>query len=340
MSESFWQKILNIFLSVAKENVEIQEPKIDILPEKKIDILPEEKIDILQPKEPIMLTVKKGDGITNKASEAVQAVIRAQAILGIGADGKFGSGTETAVKAFQKKNNLPESGIVDDATWKALFTHEKYKSSLISTFNFDFSRDKLAIFLVNKEASLWYDALVEVLPKFRIYTRERVCAFLAQCSHESNNFSSIQENLNYSKDALLKIFKKYFPDEATAEAYARKPEKIANRVYGGRMGNGPESSGDGWKFRGRGLIQLTGKNNYTNCSIDVFGDNRLLDNPDLLSSKEGAIQSACWYWKINNLNENADSEDMVLLTKKINGGTHGLDDRISRYEKAKKIFDV
>lgn len=173
-----------------------------------------------------------------------------------------------------------------------------------------------------------------VIEKFQINTPLRLCHFLAQCAHESGNFKAVNENLNYGPVALLKTFKKYFPDAAKAEAYARKPEKIANLVYGNRMGNGPESSGEGWKYRGRGYIQLTGKVNYQ--SFDKVVDENVTENPDLVATKYPLL-SAAWFWNSRALNTLADKgstdADVTAITKKVNGGTHGLDDRIAKFKK-------
>lgn len=182
----------------------------------------------------------------------------------------------------------------------------------------------------------YIDALNTVLPENGIDTPLRVSHFLAQVIHESSHFKTNVENLNYSASALQSVFKKYFPNEIIANEYARKPEKIANRVYANRMGNGDEASGDGWKYRGRGLIQLTGKNNYTSCKTDMKID--IVKNPDLLLVPEYALKSACWFWNKNNLNQYADKDDIITITKRINGGTNGLDDRKSILSKAKKIL--
>lgn len=179
------------------------------------------------------------------------------------------------------------------------------------------------------------EKLNEILPRYDINTKDRVCAFLAQCGHESGNFSLTVENLNYSAEGLLKIFGKYFTKE-TAPQYARKPEKIANRVYANRMGNGDEASGDGWKFRGRGYIQLTGKDNYITCGNSIGTD--LLESPEYLTSVEGAVVSACWFWDKNNLNPIADRCEMKTLTKRINGGFNGLDHRMELYQKAQAVL--
>jgi putative chitinase len=160
-------------------------------------------------------------------------------------------------------------------------------------------------------------------------TKPRVAAFLAQLGHESAQFKAVKENLNYSAPALVKVFPKYFPDDATAIMYARQPEKIANRVYANRMGNGTEASGEGWKYRGRGYIQCTGKNNYTACGKYLGWD--LVNHPELLELADGAVKSAVWYWTSNNLNRFCDVGDMKGLTKAINGGYIGLEDRIAHY---------
>jgi len=176
------------------------------------------------------------------------------------------------------------------------------------------------------EAAEIVGALAKVLPAFQINTDKRLAHFLAQVGHESGNFKFKAENLNYSADGLLKIFGKYFTPQLAA-AYARQPQKIANRVYANRMGNGSEVSGDGWKFKGRGYIQLTGKDNYSKFSTEVFKDLRLLEDPSYLETVEGALQSACWYWNSRKLNQYADLNDIKTITKLINGGYIGLDHR-------------
>jgi len=172
-----------------------------------------------------------------------------------------------------------------------------------------------------------------VMESFGVNTPLRLAHFLAQCGHESGEFRLTQENLNYSAKGLMGIFKKYFPTQALADAYARKPEKIANRVYGNRMGNGPETSGEGFKFRGRGYIQLTGKQNYT--AFDAAVPDDILANPDLVSTKH-ALASAAWFWKKNGLNLIADTgsstEVVTKITKRVNGGTIGLADRIKHFK--------
>lgn len=158
---------------------------------------------------------------------------------------------------------------------------------------------------------------------------KRVAAFLAQTAHESGGFTAIKENLNYSKDGLRKIFGKYFPTDELAQQYARQPEKIANRVYANRMGNGPEESGDGYRFCGRGLIQLTGRQNYTKLAADLGIS--VEETAQYLETPNGAVSSAGWFWDNNNLNQYCDRDDFVTLTKRINGGTIGLADRQHHY---------
>jgi putative chitinase len=184
----------------------------------------------------------------------------------------------------------------------------------------------------------WYNNLLNIVPEYDIDTPKRVAAFMAQCGHESGGFTVMQENLNYSAKGLRGIFGKYFPNDDIAKQYERKPEKIANRVYGNRMGNGPEESGEGWYFRGRGIVQITGKNNYTKCSQSLFESNVLVENPDLLLETEYAIHSACWFWSAARLNELADVGDIKTMTKRINGGFIGLEDRIHHYNHAIEIL--
>ena len=188
----------------------------------------------------------------------------------------------------------------------------------------------------NPYVSYWFQALSQLLPEYQIDTPQRMAAFLAQCAHESGNFVFIKENLNYKAASLRKVFPKYFPDDAIAAQYANKPEKIANRVYANRMGNGPEESGDGYAFCGRGLIQVTGHDNYSwfAASLGITPE----EASEYMETFEGAAQSACWFWETNNLNQWADRGDILTLTKRINGGTIGLEDRIKHYEHALHVF--
>lgn len=197
----------------------------------------------------------------------------------------------------------------------------------------------------NSESDVWYDALKEIMPKYEINTANRIAGFIAQCAHESADFKQLEENLNYSENALGAVFGRYFDADKggrDAAKYARNPEMIANYVYQdefrtkrGAMGNVNE--GDGWRFRGRGLKQLTGRNNYT-----AFGKTVNMTAEaaaDYVSTPKGAVESACWFWDTANLNKIADKGDIVAMTKKINGGTIGLEDRTDRWEKALKIID-
>lgn len=182
----------------------------------------------------------------------------------------------------------------------------------------------------NQYVSYWYTALQQLLPQYEINTPDRIAAFLAQCAHESGGFVFIKENLNYRWQSLRKVFPKYFPTDALAQQYEKQPQKIANRVYASRMGNGPEESGDGWRFCGRGLIQVTGRDNYSwfAASLQISPE----EASEYMETFEGAAQSACWFWESNNLNQWADKQDILTLTKRINGGTIGLEDRKKHYE--------
>ncbi len=206
------------------------------------------------------------------------------------------------------------------------------------SFTFNFTKEQLKEMLPkNPYIDQWYHALSEILPEYEINTPQRVAAFLAQCAHESGGFVFLKENLNYRAPSLRKVFPKYFPDDAIAAQYANKPEMIANRVYANRMGNGDEASGDGFRYCGRGLIQLTGKNNYTFFAASV-GIEDMDEVVEYLQTFEGAVQSACFFWEQNKLNQWADAGDILTLTKRINGGTIGLEDRIKHYNHALHIF--
>jgi putative chitinase len=185
-------------------------------------------------------------------------------------------------------------------------------------------------------ADHWHEALTQLLPDYEINTPKRVAAFIAQCAHESGGFKFLKENLNYKAESLVKVFPKYFKDIATAKAYEKQPAKIANKIYGGRMGNGDEASGDGYRYCGRGLIQLTGKDNYSwfAASLEISVE----EAAEYLETFEGAAQSACWFWENNNLNSLADRGDILAMTKKINGGTIGLSDRIQHYNHALHVL--
>jgi putative chitinase len=204
-------------------------------------------------------------------------------------------------------------------------------------FTFDFSQEKCTAILQNNQYSEhWHEALCKILPDYDINTPERVAAFLAQTMHESGGYRALIENLNYKAESLCRVWPKYFPNMDVANQYAHNPEKIANRAYGGRMGNGPEETGDGFKYCGRGLIQLTGKQNYTKFAESI--ETPLEEIPEFLGTFEGAVQSACWFWETNNLNQYADSGDILTMTKRINGGTLGLEDRQNHFHHAIQIL--
>jgi putative chitinase len=209
--------------------------------------------------------------------------------------------------------------------------------------SFDLKEAHLAAMIpTNKNVAMWHKAMLEIFPKYDINTANRIAGFVAQCAHESNNFNSLEENLNYSEDALKKIFGRYFGTGGTkrnAKEYARNPEKIANYVYqdefrSSKMGN--TKAGDGWLFRGRGLKQLTGRENYTNFgkSIGMTAEQAAV----YVATEKGAIESACWFWNAKKLNAVADSGDIVKMTKIINGGDIGLADRKKRYEAALAVL--
>jgi putative chitinase len=212
------------------------------------------------------------------------------------------------------------------------------------SFEFDFTEEHLAkIIPGNKNVGQWYDALVDVMPKYGITTERRVAHFLSQCAHESANFKRLEENLNYSAKALRAVFGRYFgnPPKRNADEYHRKPEMIANYVYMDefrkyKMGNVNE--GDGWLFRGRGLKQLTGRDNYTKFgnSVDMTAE----EAAEYVATEKGAVESACWFWDTNNLNSIADTDDVKRMTKKINGGSIGLEDRQNRYLNAMEVLGM
>ena len=184
----------------------------------------------------------------------------------------------------------------------------------------------------------WHKAFCEILPDYDINAPKRIAAFLAQCAHESGGFTAIKENLNYRPQTLVTLFKKYF-DLDTATHYCALPNKqeaIANRIYASRMGNGDEASGDGYRYCGRGLIQLTGKDNYTRYAQST--EQTVEEASEHLTTFEGCVQSAAWFWEANNLNQYADSGDILTMTKRINGGTIGLADRVKNYNQACQVL--
>ncbi len=208
--------------------------------------------------------------------------------------------------------------------------------------SFEFKEEHLAAMIpTNKNVSSWYKAMMEIFPKYEINTPNRIAGFVAQCAHESNNFNNLEENLKYKEETLLKVFGRYFgpAPKRNAKEYARNPEKIANYVYmdefrSSKMGNVKE--GDGWRFRGRGLKQLTGRENYTNFGKTV--NMTAEEAAEYVATEKGAIESACWFWNAKKLNAIADSGDIVKMTKIINGGDIGLADRQKRWEGALAVL--
>ena len=198
------------------------------------------------------------------------------------------------------------------------------------------SLEQLKQMVKNPYIDHWHEALDQLLPDYDINTPLRVAHFIAQCAHESGNFLFIKENLNYRAESLMKTWPRLFPTIEIARQYEKQPEKIANRAYGNRMGNGDEASGDGWRYCGRGLIQLTGRDNYTFFagSLDISVE----EAAEYLATFEGAAQSACWYWEQNNLNRFADANDVRGLTRAINGGYLGLEDRIKHTNHALHVL--
>lgn len=199
------------------------------------------------------------------------------------------------------------------------------------------TRDQFSRMLPKADPDTWLDLINDILPRYGIDSPRRIAAFLGNVAHESANMTILEENLNYSAAALRRVWPSRFPTDAIANQYARNPRKIANKTYGGRMGNGLEHTDDGWKYRGRGLIQLTGKANYRTCSIDLFQDETLVDNPDMLLQPEYALHSACWFWDRNNMNVVADHEDLDRVTRVINGGLNGHNERVENYH---RIFEI
>jgi putative chitinase len=266
-----------------------------------------------------------------KVGSRGEDVRRMQQKLGLTADGSFGPATDRAVKAWQSANGLKADGIVGPATWGRMFGDAPAAPATpaVTIPAGPLKLEKLKGHIPDNVIA----QIPEVAEKFGINTPLRLAHFLSQCGHESAGFKAVTENLNYGAKGLMSIFKKYFPTEAKALEYERKPEKIANLVYANRMSNGDEASGDGWKFRGRGYIQLTGKANYTEFNKAV--SENLLETPDLVATKYPLL-SAAWYWNSRNLNNDADkgaSNDVVTaVTRKVNGGVIGLDDRIKHFK--------
>jgi putative chitinase len=257
-------------------------------------------------------------------------VKKLQSKLGLSADGVFGHGTESAVKKWQSSNGLTADGIVGEGTWGKMFDSKQLITEpLVVSSGGGFKLENLKGHIPDVVIS----QIPDTAKKFNITTPLRLAHFLAQCGHESAGFKAVQENLNYSAKGLLGIFKKYFPTQTLAEQYERNPQKIASKVYGGRMGNGPESTGEGFKFRGRGYIQLTGKQNYTNFAKFIGEDT--VANPDLVATKY-PLASAAFFFNSNGLwsicDKGADDATVTAVTKRVNGGTIGLPDRIKHFK--------
>jgi putative chitinase len=280
-----------------------------------------------------LLFIGKSNIMVLKVGSEGADVKKLQEKLGVESIGKFGPKTEAAVKAWQKANGLKDDGIVGDATWSKLFGEAKPKAEVIKE---DVVIAPVGSLNIDKLRGHIPDTVLAQIPetakKFNITNNLRLAHFLAQCGHESGNFKAVSENLNYSADGLKKIFGKYFPGNLN-ESYARQPEKIASRVYASRMGNGDEASKEGFKFRGRGYIQLTGKNNYTNFSKFIGED--CVANPDLVATKY-PLASAAFFFDSNKLwsicDKGADDATVTAVTKRVNGGTIGLADRIKHFK--------
>ena len=271
------------------------------------------------------MLLKKGDN--NEQVKQLQVKLHLDPV------GNFGPKTEEAVKLWQSTHNLTADGIVGDKTWAMIMGEEEHpqvQQQAVAVAN------STGLKLQNLKGHI-PDAVIAMIPavaqKFQIDSALRLAHFLAQCGHESGGFRLTKENLNYSAKGLNGIFKKYFPTLESALPYERKPEKIANKVYGGRMGNGPESTGDGAKFCGRGYIQLTGKDNYTAFGKSIGED--VCANPQVVAEKY-ALLSAAWFFNKNGLHKMADggATDAVVtsITKRVNGGTIGLPDRIKHFK--------
>ena len=253
--------------------------------------------------------------------------------LGLTADGSFGPGTDRAVKAWQTANGLKADGLVGPGTWSRMFggVSTPVTPAPVSNVVVPPSQFKLE----NLKGHI-PDAVIAQIPdtaaKFNITNPLRLAHFLAQCGHESGGFRAVSENLNYSAKGLLGTFPKYF-NATTAAQYQRNPEMIASRVYGGRMGNGNEASKEGFKFRGRGYIQLTGKSNYTNFARFIGEDTVV--NPDLVATKY-PLASAAFFFDSNKLwsicDRGADDATVTAVTKRVNGGTIGLADRLKHFK--------
>lgn len=258
-----------------------------------------------------------------KIGSTGEDVKKLQLKLSLSPDGNFGSVTETAVKKWQSENGFPSDGIITKIMWEKMFdivTEQK------TSLNLDKLKGHVPVSVLKQ--------IPDTIKNFDLNTPLRLSHFLAQCAHESGGFKAVQENLNYSADGLMDIFKKYFPTKQLAEQYQRKPVLIASKVYGNRMGNGNESTKEGYKYRGRGYIQLTGKENYTAFGKAINED--IVNNPDKVATHYPLL-SAAWFFTKNGLHKIADRgatrQNITLISKRVNGGTIGLEDRIKYFNK-------
>jgi putative chitinase len=269
-----------------------------------------------------------------KIGSTGDVVKQIQQKLGITSDGNFGPGTEKSVKEWQTKNGLTPDGVVGPSTLEKMGITSVIKEDVIIPIGGPFNLEKLKGHIPDSVIS----QIPETASKFNITSNLRLAHFLAQCSHESGGFKAVSENLNYSSDGLKKIFGRYFPGNLS-ESYAKQPEKIASRVYGSRMGNGDETTKEGYKFRGRGYIQLTGKSNYTKFAKFIGEDT--VANPDLVSTKY-PLASAAFFFDSNKLwsicDKGSDVTTVTSVTKRVNGGTLGLDDRIKHFNEFYKLL--
>ena len=255
-------------------------------------------------------------------------VKKLQSKLGLVSDGDFGSRTKTKVKEWQSANGLTADGVVGDSTWGKMFGGEVIKEDVVIPTGGPLKLENLKGHVPDSVIS----KIPETATKFNITNSLRLAHFLAQCGHESGGFKVVSENLNYSADGLKKIFPKYFPGNLS-ESYAKNPEKIASKVYGSRMGNGDETTKEGFKFRGRGYLQTTGKSNY--IALGKFIGEDLVSNPDLVATKY-PLASAAFFFDSNKLwaicDKGADDATVTAVTKRVNGGTIGIIDRIKHFK--------
>jgi putative chitinase len=252
-------------------------------------------------------------------------VKKLQEKLGLSADGSFGPNTEKKVKEWQSANGLTADGVVGDGTWSKMFDSKPTESVVVSVEGLKLDKLKGHI------PDVVLTQIPDIMKKFNCNTPLRLAHFLAQCGHESGNFKAVSENLNYSEKGLLTTFKKYFTSDI-AKKYAKKPEMIASRVYANRMDNGDEASKEGWKFRGRGYLQCTGKSNYKLLSEEFGVD--FLSNPDLVAT-DYPLASAGWFFNRNKLwsicDKGSSREVVTKVTERVNGGQLGLEDRIKHF---------